>query len=323
MASIDDDDIDWDLARALDDDLNSDGGTADEPAPTVPSMDRKLSPCGTTSATASDPLPAVLAFRKRGVSLSYRASSPHQAGRLESLPKEIMFRVLAFLSAHDLSLLAHSCCTFRVACSEDALWRRLFCARWGQGSDKAYSQTWKEHYFEQDAEDLAETRRRMPDGLEEMYLQMQLAKRQQVLSRAVVDDMMVTPESIESQRIVAWQKSHGWDGGSKPRPDLAQPLRFHQIGDFFCCEENGWIHHCDAFCKERIVDKASDMLVCPISGYVTNRYMTEWEVDGRCEDDFPEEFNEETGGRLANAYLAGYYCEDERELRRVCGVQLR
>lgn len=46
----------------------------------------------------------------------------------------------------------------------------------------------------------------------------------------------------------------------------------------FLCERCGWAHLCDDACKERIVDAATDMLVCPISGFCSGRVLTEDEV---------------------------------------------
>jgi hypothetical protein len=46
----------------------------------------------------------------------------------------------------------------------------------------------------------------------------------------------------------------------------------------FLCERCGWAHLCDDTCKERIVDAATDMLVCPISGFCSGRVLTEDEV---------------------------------------------
>jgi hypothetical protein len=46
----------------------------------------------------------------------------------------------------------------------------------------------------------------------------------------------------------------------------------------FLCERCGWAHICDDTCKERIVDAATDMLVCPISGFCSGRLLTEDEV---------------------------------------------
>ena len=46
----------------------------------------------------------------------------------------------------------------------------------------------------------------------------------------------------------------------------------------FLCERCGWAHLCDDTCKERMVDAATDMLVCPISGFCSGRVLTEDEV---------------------------------------------
>lgn len=44
------------------------------------------------------------------------------------------------------------------------------------------------------------------------------------------------------------------------------------------CEASGWAHICDEGCREKVVDSASGLMVCPISGRSFDRLMTEREV---------------------------------------------
>ncbi len=76
---------------------------------------------------------------------------------------------------------------------------------------------------------------------------------------------------------------------------------------------------CDDTCRERFLDGES--YVCPISGYSSSRLVTDWEDIGAAAargDDAAEDGAELGGGRLARAYVDGYFAQDEAELRRVC-----
>eukprot|EP00955_Chlamydomonas_euryale_P061258 357961-Chlamydomonas_euryale.AAC.3 len=46
-------------------------------------------------------------------------------------PKEVLIRILSFVSAEDLGCAAAACRALHTAAREDVLWRRLFCARCG------------------------------------------------------------------------------------------------------------------------------------------------------------------------------------------------
>ena len=90
------------------------------------------------------------------------------------------------------------------------------------------------------------------------------------------------------------------------------------------CQNNMWIawrvaQVCDDTCRERFLDGES--YVCPISGYSSSRLVTDWEEIGAAAargDDAAEDGAELGGGRLARAYVDGYFAQDEAELRRVC-----
>ena len=55
-------------------------------------------------------------------------------GSLQVFPSELVFRVLSFLSAEDLTAAAPVCRHFRVAACSNMLWRRLFDARYIPGT---------------------------------------------------------------------------------------------------------------------------------------------------------------------------------------------
>lgn len=60
-------------------------------------------------------------------------ASASTSGVLGALPAELLFRVLSFLSAEDLTAAAPTCRLFQHATGSGTLWRRLFLARWGAG----------------------------------------------------------------------------------------------------------------------------------------------------------------------------------------------
>lgn len=301
-------DTDWELAKALDEDLagtdNDDTGFQEEEEDGQPSAKRQR---------LGDPGPDV---------------PPSQDDDLVSpllvLPKEVQMRILSFLSAADLTTCAVLCNHLKSLSSEDLLWRRLFRSRWKAGQDEEGDKNWKMRYMNRDAEEARHVVEEAPEMLCDLYLQMQLAKRQQTLSRTAVDDQMRVGEPQVLRALTHWRKSRGFGDEVRPRPNVSHTdLHFHQIGDLFCCEETGWVHVCDEKCRECVVDQTTGLLVCPISGRLSDVMMTEceeqdrWGAVARGEDPL-----EDYGGRLANAYQAGYYCDDEKELQLICGAKL-
>eukprot|EP00879_Flechtneria_rotunda_P007818 GHRR01008193.1.p1 GENE.GHRR01008193.1~~GHRR01008193.1.p1 ORF type:complete len:535 (+),score=155.63 GHRR01008193.1:141-1745(+) len=114
-------------------------------------------------------------------------------------------------------------------------------------------------------------------------------------------------------------------GVKRPR----QRRRWTQISNVFCDEVTGWVHVCDETCSEKIIEPSSGLLVCPISGHVSDRMMTcaeEAEEEGDMADEGKGQQDDEwwggDKGRLARAFAAGYYCSNEEELLRTCGVRL-
>jgi hypothetical protein len=76
----------------------------------------------------------------------------------------------------------------------------------------------------------------------------------------------------------------------------------------------------------QVVDRKSGLLVCPISGRVSDRLVTAEEEEeeegardgGKGDDDG----GGGCGSRLGDAFSAGYNCDNEQELQRTCGVRL-
>jgi hypothetical protein len=74
-------------------------------------------------------------------------------GNFGRVPPELFQNILRFLSSEDLSTCTSVCRFLRKAASDEGLWRRLYCLRWGRppSSDrrgKLRGCTWKKLYFE-------------------------------------------------------------------------------------------------------------------------------------------------------------------------------
>ena len=54
-----------------------------------------------------------------------------QTGLLGRLPAEVVLRMFGFLSAEDLAVSAQACRYLASVSSQDELWKRLYCARYG------------------------------------------------------------------------------------------------------------------------------------------------------------------------------------------------
>ncbi|KAK9803959.1 hypothetical protein WJX72_008184 [[Myrmecia] bisecta] len=270
---------------------------------------------------------------------------PTSPGAFEAVPDEVLLRVLSFLPADDLTSCAQSCRYFQRTAADDILWRRLFYARWGRlpgkrslvnrwgrppgegGKSSDAPHSWKAYYMEKDGIEMSEVEQKVPAFLREYYLQMTAAKRSKCLGRAHSDDMMFGTSRV-ADAIASWRRQHGFDVSKAPAAHgCPGRCSFRQLGpSAFVCERTGWAHVCDDACRERIVDEATDMLVCPISGRCFERMMTEWEEEAHTRtkgEDRADEGAEDCSmsGRLGEAYVAGYNCTNEAELQRVCGVR--
>lgn len=264
---------------------------------------------------------------KEGLQLSI------QTGSLGKVPPEIFQNILRFLSPEDLSSCTSVCRFLRGAGSDERLWRKLYCLRWGpftkpNGRKEPHGSAWKKLYFERDHADMAEFVRNTPLEFRELFIQMQIAKRSQApLKSQVYDDLLMVDTSVADQ-ITAWRRryslpdvyvgDHGCSGRS---------CSYHQIGDVFLCEKTGRAHVCDDTCKETLLDPSNELLVCTVSGRCFDRWLSP------SEENYAEEFGQQQGqqqadanagadegepflgsGRLGRAYLLGYNCADEREL---------
>lgn len=255
-------------------------------------------------------------------------------GTIGKIPPELFPSILKFLSSEDLSMCAAVCHFFRVAASDECLWRRLYCLRWGAPSPseqrkKPRGSAWKQLYFERDTADMVETLKNAPSEFREYYVQMQVAKRSQApLPSQLRDDLVVVDSSIADQ-MKAWLHSRRLsDTNVKDHWCSGRTCSYYQIGDVFLCEKTGRAHVCDDTCRETALDPDSGLLVCSVSGRCFDHY---WIATTEEDDSEPgqsqvdasvamEEAEPFLGsGRLARAYWLGYSCVDERELNQALG----
>ncbi|BDA41000.1 F-box protein SKIP31 [Coccomyxa sp. Obi] len=267
---------------------------------------------------------------------SHAEQAPSFQGVLGTVPPEMLFRILSFLSAEDLTSTAQACRYLRSATSSGVLWRRLFLARWGPIRDELDTvkewerpPTWKERYMERDALELQEVCGSVSELMRPFYAQMTAAKRSISLGLNHPEDLPLVNAQYAG-RVVTWRRARGLPISAPEHHTCQGRCRYIELGKWvFVCEQCGWAHLCGDACTERVMDSSSDFMpVCPISGRAFPRMMTwvEEEMDMRDKQgdegayDYQEDFS--TAGRLARAYVAGYNCTNEEELRQVCGVAL-
>jgi hypothetical protein len=171
-----------------------------------------------------------------------------QTGNFGRVPPELFQNILRFLSSEDLSTCTSVCRFLRGAASDEGLWRRLYCLRWGRppSSDrpgKPRGCAWKKLYFERDEADMVDFVRNTPAEFREYYVQMQAAKRSQAPLPSQVHDDLVVVDSSMADQITAWRHSQKladpylgdhWCSG--------KTCSYYQIDDVFLCEKTGRVH---------------------------------------------------------------------------------
>lgn len=242
------------------------------------------------------------------------------SGILSKIPPELFPHILKFLSSEDLVSCSLVCRFMNHASSDESLWRRLYCMRWGFVHHTKFRESaWKKLYIQRDEEDLTELVRNCQPEFKEYYIQMQAAKRSQApLPSQVKDDRMLLDKTIADQ-VSLWKNRHGLtDKVFADHACSGETCSYHQIGDVFVCEKTGHVHVCDDTCREVILDPANELLVCTISGHCFDRLLSPSEIEMDPEQqqgggaDEAEPFM--GSGRFARAYILGYNCDDEQEL---------
>lgn len=254
-------------------------------------------------------------------------------GVFSKIPAELFPKILKFLSSEDLVTCALVCRFLNYASSDESLWRRLYCMRWGLSSPtklqgKPRSSAWKRLYIERDEDDMIEWVRTAPTEFREYYIQMQASKRSQTPLPSQVNDDMFLLDTTVADRITHLKHSRGLpDEFTAEHVCSGRTCTYSQVGDAFLCEKTGRVHVCDDTCREIVLDTSSGLLVCTVSGRCFDRwlspseeelYLGDQQSDANNPADEAEPFM--GSGRFARAYLLGYNCDDEKELEAALAI---
>ncbi|KAG0457589.1 hypothetical protein HPP92_022746 [Vanilla planifolia] len=243
-----------------------------------------------------------------------------EGGVFSNIPSEVLHHIMKFLSSEDLISCSKACKFLSTAASDEGLWRRLYCMRWGLASPSRQLRAcaWKDLYIQRDKEDMVEFVRNTPAEFKEYYIQMQAAKRSQApLPSQVSDDHIILDRTVADQ-VSVWRSSRGFtDEPVTGHICSGKICTYSKFGDVFICEKTGRVHVCDDTCRELVWDQTSGLLVCTISGQCFERWLSpEEEMDNEQQQaGFTDEMEPFMGsGRFARAYMLGYNCKDEKEL---------
>ncbi|XP_010275143.1 PREDICTED: F-box protein SKIP31-like isoform X2 [Nelumbo nucifera] len=236
----------------------------------------------------TEPLAKRLRLDNEGTSQTGRGSSQIsrriETGIFSKIPPELFHNILKFLSSEDLVACSLVCRFLNHAASDESLWRRLYCMRWGLSppTKKLRQFAWKKLYIQ------------------------------------VNDDRIIMDKTVADQ-VSMWRSSKGMtDEVVVDHACSGETCSYYQIGDVFICEKTGRVHVCDDTCREVVLDASSGLLVCTISGHCFDRMLSPSEMEPDAEQqqggvtDEAEPFM--GSGRFARAYLLGYNCADEKEL---------
>ncbi|XP_074584549.1 F-box protein SKIP31 [Curcuma longa] len=263
------------------------------------------------------------AKRLRSNEGSQREASQIGTGTISKMPSELFHYIFKFLSSEDLMACALVCKFMSFAASDESLWRRLYCMRWGLGCSKGMLRqcAWKKLYIQRDQEDMNEFVRNTPSEFKEYYIQMQAAKRSQAPLPSQVDDRVL--DRTVAEQVSMWKKSRGLtDDAANGHACSGNTCSYSQIGDAFICERTGCVHVCVDNCREAVFDAISGFMVCTISGQCFDRLLDPGDESETLQHDQdqqaaaaaeePEPFW--GSGRFARYYMLGYNCADEKEL---------
>lgn len=242
-----------------------------------------------------------------------------ETGVFSKIPPELFHHILKFLSSEDLISCSSVCKFLNYAASDETLWRRLYCMRWGilPRTRKIRECPWKELYIQRDGEDMVELVRNCQNEFKEYYIQMQAAKRSQAPHPSQLKDDSIVLDKTLADQVSSWKSSKGLsDAVVTNHACSGETCSYYQIGDVFICEKTGQVHVCDDTCREVVIN--NELLVCTISGHCFDRLLSPSEMEPDAEQqqggvtDEAEPFM--GSGRFARAYSLGYNCADEKEL---------
>ncbi|GAV80251.1 Herpes_UL92 domain-containing protein/F-box-like domain-containing protein [Cephalotus follicularis] len=243
-----------------------------------------------------------------------------ESGIFSKIPADLFTHILKFLSSEDLISCALVCRFLNYAAADESLWRRLYCLRWGllPPTKKLRESAWKKLYIQRDEEDMIELVRNCQPEFKEYYIQMQYAKRSQAPLPSQLKDDCIIPDKTLADQVSIWKSNKGLsDTVVTDHACSGETCTYYQIGDVYICEKTGLLHVCDDTCREAVMDPTNELLVCTISGHCFDRLLSPGEMEPDPElggaTDEAEPFM--GSGRFARAYLLGYNCTDEKELK--------
>ena len=111
-------------------------------------------------------------------------------------------------------------------------------------------------------------------------MQMAVSKRSLALGREHAGQSAGPAATRHNHSPVAqWRVEHGFTETPDPAHTCTGRCTFVNIVDnVYLCENCGREHVCDEWCKERVMDTANGMPVCPISGMCFDQLDATWEV---------------------------------------------
>ncbi|XP_078434008.1 F-box family protein [Wolffia australiana] len=241
-----------------------------------------------------------------------------ETGFFSRIPPELFRHIFKFLSSEDLISCCLACKLLNFAASDEYLWRRLYCIRWGKESriGKLRQCPWKKLYIERDQEDMTHFIGNCPAEFREYYILMQAAKRSQAPHPSQVHDDSVMLDKTVAEQVSIWKSSRGLtDEKVVDHSCSGDTCTYTQIGDVFVCERTGRVHVCDDTCREIVLDQLNGHFVCTISGHVFDSWLSSDNEQNAEQGEAADEAEPFMGsGRFARAYFLGYNCEDETEL---------
>ncbi|KAL2902148.1 F-box protein SKIP31 [Bienertia sinuspersici] len=211
-----------------------------------------------------------------------------ETGMLSKIPPELFQHILKFLSSEDLFSCSRVCKFLNSVSSEESLWRRLYCLRWGllPPTKTLRDRAWKSLYIQRDEEDMVRSMKNCQPEFKEYYLQMYAAKRSQAPLRSQVNDDPTALDKTVADQVSIWKRSRGLsDNVVTDHTCSGEVCSYYQIGNVFICEKTGNVHVCGDTCKEVVADSLNELWVCTISGRCFDRVLSPCEPDGDSDEE--------------------------------------
>ncbi|KAL0447647.1 UNVERIFIED_CONTAM: F-box protein SKIP31 [Sesamum latifolium] len=195
-------------------------------------------------------------------------------GIFSQIPAELLYHILKFLSSEDLVSCSLVCRFLNFASSDESLWRRLYCMRWGLLPPKKLREcAWKKLYIQRDEEDMAEFVQSCPSEFKEYYIQMQVAKRSQAPNPSLVNDDRIILDKTLADQVSIWKSSRGLaDTVVLNHACSGESCTYYQIGDVL------FVRRLETF-MEVVMDPTNELSVCTISGRCSDMLLSPAEME--------------------------------------------